>query len=340
MIKLGVNIDHVATLRQARMGIEPDVLEAAQIVEKAGADGITVHLREDRRHIQDNDVYNIKKHISLPLNLEMACSDDIVNIACDVVPNTCTIVPEKRMEITTEGGLDALGQYSTVAKVVERLNERTEFNDRVIGIKDADFDHILRKDHRIPNLFVTDSHDIEMTLISNDFENGIYAECGIHNYSNILIKVAEEIKTVSFIRLYNQIKVDEDEELDGINFDGLVMNSIYDGINPVDLGLCLNHIKAKGNQDKSWFPEETDITNMIRSCTGINLKQLTRGHDLMYGLLVKIKALTGRDKMGYKDLCLAFRFHLRQDAFMKTQLYTDINSYISQKGIVLWKDIN
>lgn len=227
-----------------------------------------------------------------------------------------------------------------VAKVVERLNERTEFNDRVIGIKDADFDHILRKDHRIPNLFVTDSHDIEMTLISNDFENGIYAECGIHNYSNILIKVAEEIKTVSFIRLYNQIKVDEDEELDGINFDGLVMNSIYDGINPVDLGLCLNHIKAKGNQDKSWFPEETDITNMIRSCTGINLKQLTRGHDLMYGLLVKIKALTGRDKMGYKDLCLAFRFHLRQDAFMKTQLYTDINSYISQKGIVLWKDIN
>lgn len=124
MIKLGVNIDHVATLRQARMGIEPDVLEAAQIVEKAGADGITVHLREDRRHIQDNDVYNIKKHISLPLNLEMACSDDIVNIACDVVPNTCTIVPEKRMEITTEGGLDALGQYSTVAKVVERLQKK------------------------------------------------------------------------------------------------------------------------------------------------------------------------------------------------------------------------
>lgn len=124
MIKLGVNIDHVATLRQVRMGAEPDVLEAALIVEKAGADGITVHLREDRRHIQDSDVYNIKKHISLPLNLEMACSDDIVNIACDIIPNTCTIVPEKRMEITTEGGLDAAGQYSTVAKVVERLQNK------------------------------------------------------------------------------------------------------------------------------------------------------------------------------------------------------------------------
>lgn len=225
-----------------------------------------------------------------------------------------------------------------VVKVVKGLNERTEFNDRVIGIKDADFDHILSKDHGVPNLFVTDFHDIEMTLISNDFENGIYAECGIHNYSNILIKVAEDIKNVSFIRLYNQIKVNGDDELDGINFDGLAMNSIYDGTNPVDLSMCLNHIKARGNQDKSWFPEDTDITNLESSYINVNLRQLTRGHDLMYGLLVKIKALTGHDKIGYKDLCLAFRFHLRQDMFMRTQLYTDINSYISQKGISLWKD--
>lgn len=124
MIKLGVNIDHTATLRQARMGDEPDVLQAALTAEKAGADGITVHLREDRRHIQDSDVYNIKKHISIPLNLEMACSDDIINIACDVLPNTCTIVPEKRMEITTEGGLDAVGQYDVVSAAVKKLQSK------------------------------------------------------------------------------------------------------------------------------------------------------------------------------------------------------------------------
>lgn len=124
MIKLGVNIDHTATLRQARMGNEPDVLQAALTAEKAGADGITVHLREDRRHIQDSDVYNIKKHISIPLNLEMACSDDIINIACDVLPNTCTIVPEKRMEITTEGGLDAAGQYNHISAVVKKLQSK------------------------------------------------------------------------------------------------------------------------------------------------------------------------------------------------------------------------
>ena len=124
MIKLGVNIDHVATLRQARMGVEPEPVMAAKIAEKAGADGITIHLREDRRHIQDKDVYEIKKAISIPLNLEMACSDDIINIARDVLPVTCTIVPEKRQEITTEGGLDAAGQYDLVSNTVMRLQEK------------------------------------------------------------------------------------------------------------------------------------------------------------------------------------------------------------------------
>ncbi len=124
MIKLGVNIDHTATLRQARMGDEPDVLQAALVAEKAGADGITVHLREDRRHIQDSDVYNIKKHIAIPLNLEMACSDDIISIACDVLPNTCTIVPEKREEITTEGGLDAVSQYELVSNTTKSLQAK------------------------------------------------------------------------------------------------------------------------------------------------------------------------------------------------------------------------
>lgn len=124
MIKLGVNIDHVATLRQVRMGVEPDVLDAALTAEKAGADGITVHLREDRRHIQDSDVFNIKKHIKIPLNLEMACSEDIINIACKILPNTCTIVPEKRAEITTEGGLDVVKQYDIVSNTVKTLQSK------------------------------------------------------------------------------------------------------------------------------------------------------------------------------------------------------------------------
>ncbi len=124
MVLLGVNIDHVATLRQARKGIEPEPVEAALIAEKSGADGITVHLREDRRHIQDRDLYNIKKAIKIPLNLEMACSDEIAEIAIDVMPRMCTLVPEKRQEITTEGGLDAHSLYKQVSKTTNFLQKK------------------------------------------------------------------------------------------------------------------------------------------------------------------------------------------------------------------------
>lgn len=105
-MKLGVNIDHVATLRQARLAKEPDLVRAAVLAEKAGADGITIHLREDRRHIQDRDVRVLRQVITSRLNLEMATSDDIVEIALEVLPEMVTLVPEKREELTTEGGLN------------------------------------------------------------------------------------------------------------------------------------------------------------------------------------------------------------------------------------------
>lgn len=124
MVKLGVNIDHIATLRQARGGVEPSPFEGAKIVEASGGDGITVHLREDRRHIQDKDVYNIKKFISLPLNLEMACSPEIIAVALKVLPNSCCIVPEKREELTTEGGLNVLGSFDIVSETVRTLQSR------------------------------------------------------------------------------------------------------------------------------------------------------------------------------------------------------------------------
>ncbi len=124
MANLGVNIDHVATLRQARFTPYPDLIEAAKICEKAGADGITVHLREDRRHIQDRDVYSLRKIVSTRLNLEMAATQQIVEIALRVVPDEVCIVPEKRRELTTEGGLDVWGQRRRLAGVVRRLQKK------------------------------------------------------------------------------------------------------------------------------------------------------------------------------------------------------------------------
>ncbi len=121
MIKLGLNIDHVATVRQARRDIVPDILKAAQEGIRGGASGITVHLREDRRHIQDADVTRLLKSIKVPLNLEMSVSAEIVRFAVKTKPQKACLVPERRLELTTEGGLDVLGSVKKVSSAVKKL---------------------------------------------------------------------------------------------------------------------------------------------------------------------------------------------------------------------------
>ena len=123
MPHLGVNIDHVATVRQARRTNEPDPVWAAALAELGGADGITLHLREDRRHILDRDLKILRQTVAVKLNLEMACEQEILDIACEVKPDQATLVPERREEITTEGGLDAFGQRDRVAEVIGRLQQ-------------------------------------------------------------------------------------------------------------------------------------------------------------------------------------------------------------------------
>lgn len=121
MAKLGVNVDHVATIRQARGGAEPDPVTAAAIAELAGADGITIHLREDRRHIQDRDLKLLRQTVRTRLNLEMAATDEMVSIALQTKPDMCTLVPEKRLELTTEGGLDVRCNMESLKSAVDRL---------------------------------------------------------------------------------------------------------------------------------------------------------------------------------------------------------------------------
>src|ERR1700755_1210380 len=120
-LRLGVNIDHVATVRNARGGDNPDPVRAALLAEQAGADGITAHLREDRRHISDDDIARLSKGLKIPLNLEMAATDEMLAIALAHKPHAACIVPEKREERTTEGGLDAAGQHNQLAYFVDRL---------------------------------------------------------------------------------------------------------------------------------------------------------------------------------------------------------------------------
>lgn len=121
MIRLGVNIDHVATVRQARRGQEPDPVAAAILALLGGADGITIHLREDRRHIQDRDLRLLRPVVTHRLNLEMAAVDVIAELACECKPNEATLVPERRQELTTEGGLDVAANEQAIARIVKRL---------------------------------------------------------------------------------------------------------------------------------------------------------------------------------------------------------------------------
>ncbi len=122
-IRLGVNIDHVATIRNARGGAHPSPVKAAILAERYGANGITIHLREDRRHIRDEDLSAIKDAITVPLNLEMAATEEMLEIALKARPNAACIVPEKRQEVTTEGGLDVIGGSADLAPIIARLKD-------------------------------------------------------------------------------------------------------------------------------------------------------------------------------------------------------------------------
>ena len=138
-IYLGVNIDHIATLREARGTIYPSPLEAALICENSGADSITLHLREDRRHIQDSDVVEIRSSLKTKMNLEMAATDEMIKIARQIKPQDCCLVPEKREELTTEGGLDVASQISRMTEVCQQLKEE---NIRTSLFIDADMKQI------------------------------------------------------------------------------------------------------------------------------------------------------------------------------------------------------
>jgi pyridoxine 5-phosphate synthase len=158
-VKLGVNLDHVATLRQARYTPYPDLIEAIRVSEESGADGITLHLREDRRHIQDDDIYAARDVITTHLNLEMAATSEMQNIALKVKPKYCCVVPEKREELTTEGGLDVAAH-------------RDRLSDLIVGLK---AENILVSLFIEPNPLVIDmAADVGATII--EIHTGHYAE--------------------------------------------------------------------------------------------------------------------------------------------------------------------
>jgi len=225
MIRLFVNVDHIATIREARKGLEPDPLRAALLAEQAGVDGITVHLREDRRHIQDKDVHAIHNNINTKLNLEMAATDEMITLALELKPYQVSLVPEKRQEITTEGGLDVVSKLEDFKKLRETIKEKNILYSLFV---DPDLKQI-----EASNMVNADSVEIN---------TGRYSELkDLDDIHKELEKIQEAAKHASDLGLrvfaghglnYNNVKeiasIREIEELNIGHF--LVAQSIYIGL--------------------------------------------------------------------------------------------------------------
>lgn len=211
-IRLGINIDHVATIRNARGGDNPNVAKAAMIAEQYKADGITIHLREDRRHIRDNDLLLIKNSIKLPINLEMAPTDEMLQIAIDFLPNAVCIVPEKRLEITTEGGFDVIKYQDLLRPMIAKLKQNNikvsifvdANNDQIVKAKELNADiieiHSGEFCHQFEQDPLSEKNKINFEKIKNsaEFANKIGLECHIgHGLNYQTTAILARIKEVA-----------------------------------------------------------------------------------------------------------------------------------------------
>ena len=199
-MRLGINIDHVATIRNARGGLHPDPIKAAAIAASAGADGITAHLREDRRHISDKDIKNIKKSIKLPLNLEMAPTEEMLDIALEAIPERVCLVPEKRLELTTEGGLEIVKLEDKKKYIIQNIiKECKNYNIDVSLFIDPNIDQIMS------------AIDLGVNII--ELHTGEY--CNSNNSNKQLIRIDKSAKFAT----ENHIEVHAGH---GLNFNNVI----------------------------------------------------------------------------------------------------------------------
>lgn len=213
MPKLGVNIDHIATLREARKTFEPSPVEAAGICEEAGCDSIVCHLREDRRHIKDRDVLLLKRAVKTRLNLEMSVAKDIVDFACRLKPHQATLVPERRQEITTEGGLDVDGNFRKTASAVSRLKRAGIDTSLFINPVRAQIEASIRTGARI------------IELHTGRYANAA-SESGRLKELNVLKRAAE-------YALSRGVEVNAGH---GLNYENVMDVAAIDGINELNIG--------------------------------------------------------------------------------------------------------
>jgi pyridoxine 5-phosphate synthase len=210
-IRLGVNIDHVATIRNARGGCHPDPVDAAIIAQNSGADGITIHLREDRRHIREGDLVRLKKEVNIPINLEMAATKEMLDIAIKTRPNAVCIVPEKRKEITTEGGLDVIKKAKILKPIIEELRRNgikislfiDPNNDQINKAAELNVDIVEIHTGEFCNKSNIKEEEIELNKIKNciNYANNLGLEC--HAGHGLNYEKTKKIISLNYIKELN-----------------------------------------------------------------------------------------------------------------------------------------
>lgn len=225
MVKLGVNIDHIATIRNARGGIEPNPVVAAGICEIAGCDSITVHLREDRRHIKDEDVKILRKTLTTKMNLEMAATEEMLNIALSIKPYSCCIVPEKRQELTTEGGLDVVKNFEYLQNFIAKLND----SNIVVSL------FINPTEDQVEASFKAGAQYIELHTgqFANDF-NTSNEQLAFNNLKHAFIKAKElglDVNAGHGINYHNVTKLLEIKGFDELNIGhSIISKAVFTGL--------------------------------------------------------------------------------------------------------------
>jgi len=224
--RLGVNIDHVATLRNARGEDYPSPLRAALLCQDCGADGITAHLREDRRHIRDKDIQEIINNISIPLNFEIAPTEEMLNIALTHRPNACCIVPEKREEVTTEGGIDVIKNSSVLVKVIQKLKD---VNIKVSLFIDPDLDQISASSEIGADII--EIHSGEYCKLVNEGSDSENEFSKISNASKYAESLALEVHLGHGINFNSIVKLSSIEIIKEFNIGHFIISeSIFSGL--------------------------------------------------------------------------------------------------------------
>ncbi len=233
--------------------------------------------------------------------------------------------------------INVLGGCYHMPEILSMIENNKVLKNKVIGIKDADFDHITGKTYPLDNLFETDTHDWETMMLTKECEDKVTIEALDEKTSGLFNKVMKDLSNYSYIKFYNEVEI-LSKNLDGILFEGFCISKVYDGEKPCEMDESLLKVKKHGNNEAlAHYPSDRDIDSFKRRFQAPDLMQLTCGHDLIHGIVQRLTKIKGvSPKIGYNDICRMFRVSCTMAFFRTTQLYQAVFEWAHKHNVIVW----